>query len=519
MRLPNLRLGARLGTAFGLLAAVVMGIAVLSLTALGRADTDFQQFIHGINHRAALASRLRAAFDTRAISARNLVLVTKKDEMEVEKALVQRAHADVQETLGLLKEAARQEGVSARARQLIAEIDKVEQAYGPVALGIAADAIEGRREAAISAMNDKCRPLLAQLVKATDDYAAFSAGVAAERVAASNEHYERQRSLMIAAGIGAVALALVVAFVVTRSITRPLGEALALAEAVATGDLTVRAAAEGRDEVSRLLAALGEMSAGLEGIVRQVRGSSESIATGSAEIATGNLDLSQRTEQQASALQQTAATMEQLTQTFRHNADNARQANQLATGARDIAQRGGGVVGEAVETMRAINHSSKKISEITGVIDAIAFQTNILALNAAVEAARAGEQGRGFAVVAGEVRGLAKRSAEAAREIKSLIQASVEQVERGTQQVDAAGASMGEIVDAFRRVGELVAAISSASAEQSQSASQVGDAVSQLDQVTQQNAALVEESAAASESLKGQADALQKVVATFRVNA
>jgi methyl-accepting chemotaxis protein-1 (serine sensor receptor) len=376
-------------------------------------------------------------------------------------------------------------------------------------------AVKGEKDAAVADMNEKCRPLLAQLVKASDEYAAFSASVSARLATASNVQYAHQRNILVGAAVLSVLIAVVAAYLVTRSITVPVGEALKLAEAVARGDLTQDVKTDGKDEVSRLLTALSKMNASLASIVSQVRGSSESIATGSAQIATGNLDLSQRTEEQASALQQTAATMEELTATIKNNSDNAQQANQLALSATAIASRGGDVVNEAVGTMRTINDSSKKISEIISVIDGIAFQTNILALNAAVEAARAGEQGRGFAVVASEVRSLAKRSADAAKEIKTLIEASVQQVDKGTKQVDAAGAMMAEIVGAFKRVGDIVAEISSASIEQSSGASQVGEAVSQMDQVTQQNAALVEESAAAAESLKLQSENLVKAVATF----
>jgi methyl-accepting chemotaxis protein len=275
----------------------------------------------------------------------------------------------------------------------------------------------------------------------------------------------------------------------------------------------------GQAPAGSVLASLGAMQVSLARIVSDVRNASESIATGSAQIAMGNADLSQRTEEQASALQQAAATMDQLGTTVRNNADNANQANHLAAGASEVATKGGAVVNRVVGTMKDINDSSKRIADIIGVIDGIAFQTNILALNAAVEAARAGEQGRGFAVVAGEVRSLAQRSAVAAKEIKGLITSSVEQVENGTELVDEAGRTMGEIVRAIKRVSDIVAEISSASAEQSSGVSQVGQAVSQIDQVTQQNAALVEESAAAAESLKQQAQRMVGAVAVFKLSA
>ncbi|MFY7863969.1 methyl-accepting chemotaxis protein [Roseateles sp.] len=305
---------------------------------------------------------------------------------------------------------------------------------------------------------------------------------------------------------------------ISRHVTRPLAVAVKGAQAMSQGDMTVRLFVEGHDEVSQLMRALDNMRDGLSQIVHTVRGNSESVATGSSQIAMGNADLSQRTEQQASALEQTAATMDQLASTVGNNAENAKQANNLAKGATDVANQGGLVVSQVVETMKGINDSSKKIADIISVIDGIAFQTNILALNAAVEAARAGEQGRGFAVVAGEVRALAQRSAEAAREIKSLISTSVERVEEGTVLVDKAGVTMNEIVTAIRRVSDIVGEISMASAQQGSGIAQVGEAIMQMDRVTQQNAALVEESAAAAESLKQQADQLVQVVAVFRLN-
>ncbi|MGQ3050445.1 MAG: methyl-accepting chemotaxis protein [Roseateles sp.] len=304
---------------------------------------------------------------------------------------------------------------------------------------------------------------------------------------------------------------------VTRSITRPIQRAVDVARTVATGDLGSRIEVDSTDEPGQLLAALRDMNQSLVTVVSTVRASSDSIATGSSQIATGNADLSQRTEEQASNLQQTAASMEELASTVRLTADTAREANSLAGAAREAATRGGEVVGRVVHTMDEISKSSRRISDIIGVIDGIAFQTNILALNAAVEAARAGEQGRGFAVVAGEVRLLAQRSAEAAREIKTLIGESVERVEAGGQLVSDAGASMGDIVDQVRRVADLISEISNATVEQTTGIGQVSEAVGQLDQVTQQNAALVEESAAAAESLKHQASRLVEAVGVFRM--
>ncbi|MFZ4551441.1 MAG: methyl-accepting chemotaxis protein [Aquabacterium sp.] len=319
-------------------------------------------------------------------------------------------------------------------------------------------------------------------------------------------------------GVMAVfAIGLVVAWAIAGQIARPLEQTVTVLNAVAQGDLSSRIDVNRQDEIGHIQRALSTMVDNLAGMVRQVRAGADSVATASSQIAQGNSDLSARTESQASSLQQTAASVEEMAGTVRTNADNARQANQLASAASEVAARGGDMVSEVVQTMNGIQSSSQKISDIIGVIDGIAFQTNILALNAAVEAARAGEQGRGFAVVAGEVRTLAQRSAQAAREIKTLINDSVEKVNAGSQLVGAAGNTMSDIVTQVRKVTDLVGEIAHASTEQSQGIGQINQAVSQLDQSTQQNAALVEESMAAAESLKSQAQKLAESVAVFRV--
>jgi methyl-accepting chemotaxis protein len=317
-------------------------------------------------------------------------------------------------------------------------------------------------------------------------------------------------------GVGIV-LGLVLALRMSGGIVGPIAHAAEVAERIARGDLSASIERGGKDEVGLMLNALGLMQGNLVKLVANVRQGSEGVATASAEIAQGNNDLSARTEQQASALEQTAASMEELGATVKQNAGSAQQANQLAMSASTVAIQGGDVVGQVVETMKGINESSRKISDIIGVIDGIAFQTNILALNAAVEAARAGEQGRGFAVVASEVRSLAGRSAEAAKEIKSLIGASVERVEAGTALVDKAGVTMTEVVGSIRRVTDIMAEISAASNEQAAGVAQVGEAVRNMDNATQQNAALVEEMAAAASSLKSQAQDLVQVVAVFKL--
>jgi methyl-accepting chemotaxis protein len=313
-------------------------------------------------------------------------------------------------------------------------------------------------------------------------------------------------------------LSAAVAWLVSRSITRPLTEAVDVARRVADGDLTTTVEVKSTDETGQLMSALQTMNGNLYNIVSQVRQGTDTIATASSEIATGNMDLSARTEQQAGSLEETASAMEELTSTVRQNADNARQANQLAVSASSVAVDGGTVVGKVVDTMSSINDSSKKIVDIIGVIDGIAFQTNILALNAAVEAARAGEQGRGFAVVASEVRSLAQRSAAAAKEIKILIDDSVAKVDTGSKLVEQAGTTMNEVVASVKRVTDIVGEISAASQEQSQGIEEVGRAITNIDETTQQNAALVEESAAAAQSLQDQAAKLMQLVSVFKLD-
>jgi methyl-accepting chemotaxis protein len=509
----------KLTTTFSVLAVIVLIVAGLSLKSLADANQHFTEYVHGLMARGEVAEKFRRAVDERAVAVRNLVLVTKPADFEHEKVQVTDAHARVRQNLTQLKEMlAKATDISEKGRAMVAEMDKTEAAYTPVALGIVDLALKNKKEEAIAKMNEECRPLLAALVKLSNEYAEVVHARSEQIAEEGDATYTVRRNLLIAACLLAVGFAAAAGVLLTRSITRPIDQAVQLAVSVSEGDLTARVDATGKDEVSKLLAALGRMSQNLEGIVSRVRQSSDSIATGSAQIADGNADLSQRTDEQASALQQTAATMGQLGTTVRNNADSAKQANQLAQGASAVASQGGEVVGKVVTTMQGINDSSRKIGDIISVIDGIAFQTNILALNAAVEAARAGEQGRGFAVVASEVRSLAQRSAEAAKEIKALIGRSVEQVEQGTILVDQAGKTMGEIVSAIQRVTDIVAEISAASVEQSSGVQQVGEAVGQMDRATQQNAALVEESAAAAESLKGQAQQLVQAVALFKVS-
>ncbi|NHQ93822.1 methyl-accepting chemotaxis protein [Janthinobacterium lividum] len=333
-----------------------------------------------------------------------------------------------------------------------------------------------------------------------------------------DEVAKTSRNLLLTLAVLALGFGVVCAWLLTMGIVRPLRTAVDIARKVADGDLTAQIDASAKDETGQLLQALKDMNTSLLNIVSEVRTGTDSIATSSTQIAAGNQDLSSRTEEQAGSLEETASSMEELTSTVKQNADNARQANQLAASAAQVAVKGGEVVAQVVGTMESINASSNKIVDIISVIDGIAFQTNILALNAAVEAARAGEQGRGFAVVASEVRNLAQRSASAAKEIKTLIGASVEQVNAGSMLVAQAGSTMNDIVDSVQRVSDIITEITAASSEQSVGIDEINRAIGQMDAVTQQNAALVEESAAAAESMQHQAHNLAQVVSVFKLN-
>ncbi|WP_431100842.1 methyl-accepting chemotaxis protein [Roseateles noduli] len=507
--------------AFGLLAACVTAVSLLALHDLGATSGRFTDFVNGIAQREGLAVDLRIEANRRAIGVRDMAIAQSPGELQAGKEMALSAHAQLGKTLEKLKSTVQRSSTSDRERAILARILEIEAKYSPVAAGIVAMADAGKREEATQAISRDCRPLLSALLAAAREYVDETRAQADQSVRSAETDYAGQRWWLGIASAVAVAAAIALGLFITRRMLRALGTEPAVlsevAQRVAQGDLSTVSGADSAPYGS-VLASMGQMQQQLVTLIGQVRQAAQTIAGASEEIAHGNNDLSNRTEEQASALEQTASSMEQLSATVRQNADNAVQGSLLARGASEVAGRGGEVVSQVIGKMRGIQDSSKRIGDIIGTIDGIAFQTNILALNAAVEAARAGEQGRGFAVVASEVRSLATRSAQAAKEIKQLINDSTTRVEEGTALVDKAGATMEEVVAAIGRVTDVMAEISAASAEQSTGVSQIGQAVAQMDQATQQNAALVEESAAAADSLREQANRMVESVDVFKID-
>ncbi len=516
----NMKVGMRLGLGFAALLTlqlVTTGIGMRQMADLAGRVTTITEV--GEAKLKAL-NEVSANIGARAIAARNLALLTDPAAQKPDLERVKTSQAGIDKGIAELAAVMQKtpESATAEEREMLDKLRSLEGKYLPIAGRIVGLATTQKTEEAVKALTQECMPVLTQVVAHVATFNELLKKESVDSAAAAQATYEKAKWLIVAISAASLALGGLVAWLLTRSITRPLHVAVAVARRVAAGDLTTKIEVTNTDEAGQLLAALKQMNDSLVKVVGNVRHASDSISTGSTEIAAGNQDLSSRTEQQASALEETAASMEELSSTVRQNADNARQANQLALGASTVAIKGGEVVSQVVTTMKGINDSSKKIADIISVIDGIAFQTNILALNAAVEAARAGEQGRGFAVVASEVRSLAGRSADAAKEIKTLITTSVERVEQGTALVDQAGTTMAEVVNSIKRVTDIMGEISAASQEQSAGVAQIGEAVTQMDQATQQNAALVEESTAAAESLKAQAQQLVQTVAVFKLS-
>ena len=513
----NFSVAQRLGFGFGVIVALsLLGSAVSGWQAqvIG---AKVQQVVEVNNAMSDAVGHLRNSMDEMAIQVRSVALMTEMKSISAEvdklKAAKGRYLAD-EKTLQAL---AAGPGANDEERAAAKEIAALAATTIPMIQEAAEQGADGNNVEAALSLTNRILPLetkwRAQLQSLQKAIAADSAGAAASAKVAE----QALMAILLAFAGAAIAVGALVGWRLIRSVKAPLEQATSFARRVAEGDLSAQVHSDRDDELGQLLQALAGMQAKLRSLVGHIRNTAESIGTASKEVAVGNQDLSERTEQTAGSLQHAASAMTQLTGTVRQSADAAMQANHLATSATDVARRGAQAVSHVVSTMTEINDSSRKIADIIGVIDGIAFQTNILALNAAVEAARAGEQGRGFAVVASEVRSLAQRSAGAAKEIKSLIGASVERVETGARQVADAGATMREIESSVERVTAIISEISAASAEQSAGIGQVSGSVTQLETMTQQNAALVEESAAAAESLRDQADSLNTLVQAFRL--
>ncbi|KVT81892.1 hypothetical protein WK59_17890 [Burkholderia ubonensis] len=513
MVFKDLTIRARIGITIAFLAGLLCLIGVLGLFGMGRAnDSNREIFTNQMPSAVNLGlAEMYAARERLALDRAALLAGTPEAAAAVERSRAMRAQSDAwwQKYLALPRDGEEDklaQDVAAKRQALQRECDGF---AGVVAANEHDRIADGAKQLQVR-YND-----LTVSGEALRNFQ-FTAGQAAFERAEST--YATLRIVSIVALVAGLVAALVSYVTLSRAIGRPLADALAHFDAIAAGDLRRRIVVTRRDEMGQLLEGLGKMQVGLVETVSTVRGGSESIATAAKQIAAGNIDLSSRTEEQASALQETASSMEQLTGTVKQNADNARQASALAANASEIANKGNVVVGQVVGTMGEINQSSAKIADIIAIIEGIAFQTNILALNAAVEAARAGEEGRGFAVVAGEVRSLAQRSSGAAKEIKTLIDASVERIRSGSALVDEAGRTMTEVIGAVQRVTDIMGEIAAASEEQSGGIDQVARAVTQMDEVTQQNAALVEEAAAAAQSLDEQAARLRETVAVFQLD-
>jgi len=515
MKLSNMKIGVRLGLGFGFVLLLTMLITAIGYWQLKSISFMTQEMARQSVVKERLASDwsgniyaavMRATAIAKS-SDHNLATFFAPLNAESAKNTTELI-AKIQPMLSTPEE-----------KKIFEKAGEIRKAYTESRDQIAKLKAAGKADEANELLDKKFIPIATEYQKIVGEFEEIQRKALDAKATTIEETDQRSRIELIGLGVLVVILGVVAAWWLTAGITRPLGEAVKLAETVASGDLTHRIEVHSKDETGQLMQALKHMNDSLVNIVAQVRTGTDTIATASAQIAAGNQDLSSRTEEQASSLEETASSMEELTSTVRQNADNARQANQLAVTASDVAVKGGEVVSQVVETMGAINDSSHKMANIINVIDGIAFQTNILALNAAVEAARAGEQGRGFAVVATEVRSLAQRSAAAAREIKALIDDSVEKVEAGSKLVEQAGTTMEEVVSSIKRVHDIMGEITAASSEQSDGIEQVNQAVSQMDTVTQQNAALVEEAAAAAESLQDQAANLVQVVSVFRTGS
>lgn len=515
MRLTKLQTGTKILGSFAILLLIIAMIAVVSLWRMHHADVITRTLVNDKLAKERLTSELLGVARLNGLRAQS---IAHSDSLELSDLYQDQLARGEKEAARIGAQIAALP-MSSSEKALLQAVFEHKTALGAMQTEVFRAKDQGRTQDVETLLGTKLDPQLKLYTEALDALMGYQARQAQELVTESSRASRASRAWLVALGAAALLIGGALAWLLTRSIVGPLQQALALAEQVATGDLRAAIRHDRFDEIGRLFDALNRMTASMSATVARVLDGAHAIDNASADIAVGNQDLSQRTERQAAALEQTAASMDELTATVQQNSVSADEASQLALSASTVAQAGGAAVGQMVKKMEAIKASAGKIADITGVIDSIAFQTNILALNAAVEAARAGEEGRGFAVVAGEVRSLAQRSAAAAKDIKKLIGESVGEIAAGTELADAAGSTMYEIMEGVQRVSTILTAINAASAEQAAGIAQVGQAVAEMDDATRQNAALVEQAAAAAAGMRDQAAHLNKLVGTFRVKA
>ena len=514
MNIRNMGIGQRLAIGFGVVIALLVMLAALSYVRIGGLNQEVTTMVKERYPKTVVANNIKADVNEVTRSMLNVLVMSDPDQIKLELAIMEKKNASATAALDELTLAT----TDPRGQEILKAIAAIRAKFVPGQAAFIALINEDKKENAMVKFMFSLRPQQAKYFEQLDHFTTYQNAIMVEAGEAAAAVSKRTQWLILLLAAGASLISVAVALFTTRSITGPLGEAVDIARRVADGDLTSVIDVNSGDETGQMMGALKHMNSSLTRIVAEVRAGTESIASASGQIASGNLDLSARTEQQAASLGQTSGSMRELTGTVQQNADNARQANQLAAKASEVALRGGSVVSHVIDTMGSITASSKKIVDIIGVIDGIAFQTNILALNAAVEAARAGEQGRGFAVVAAEVRNLAQRSAAAAREIKALIGDSVDKVREGSTLVEQAGVTMEEVVASVRRVTDIMGEITAASHEQSVGIAHVNHTILEMDETTQQNAALVEQAAAAAASMQDQAANLARVVSVFKLD-
>jgi len=513
MRFKDLKIGRRLAVSFGAIIALLLVLALVAITRVSELGNEIRRMNEDSYPKTVLVHAIKDDVNETMIAMRNIFLTVEAELANKEVQHVEQIARHIDTTVGKLEALP----ASPDSRSRITQLNAARQQFDKVRKDVIALIAEDRKFEAKSLMLKQLLPRQQAYFAALEQLVSYQSQLMESSGTASAKQAEQTRLIILLLAAGATLAGVFMAIQASNSITRPLQQALDVARQVAAGDLTSNVVVRTRDETGQLLQALNAMNTSLQDIVGQVRGGTDTIADASQRIASGNLDLSARTGQQAGSLRNTADSVAQLTSTVKQNADHAREANQMATLASEVAVKGGAVVAQVVGTMGAINTSSQKIVDIISVIDGIAFQTNILALNAAVEAARAGEQGRGFAVVASEVRNLAQRSSQAAREVKALIDDSVSQVAAGSKLVNEAGATMDQIVSSVRSVTDIMADINGASQAQQAGIEQINQAIAEMDKVTRQNATLVEQAASGAESLQDEASRLAQVVSRFRL--